>query len=150
MAENLNSNSSDWKVGESNPKEFTADAVVDVVKTAEKEEVERIGNAERYGDDDERSTVIAAVDSRYSELNESSDDADSDDSDDSDSDDSDDGVVDYSELDPKDEKYTPYQDPAVGSSALADVIVLELEGVGKSPTLEACRSAYKEAQKNKG
>lgn len=53
-------------------------------------------------------------------------------------------VDDYSELDPTDPQYSPYQDPAVESSVIADVIVLELEGDGKSPTLDECRRAYKE------
>ena len=48
--------------------------------------------------------------------------------------------------DPNDENYNPYQDPSVGSSSLADIVVVELKN-GESPTLNACREAYREAKK---
>lgn len=49
---------------------------------------------------------------------------------------------------PKDKGYSPYSDPSVPSSAVAEVIVQELGGgkKGKSPTLDACRKAYKDRQ----
>lgn len=53
---------------------------------------------------------------------------------------------DQSEVDPTDEEYSPYNDPAVPSSAVAEVITAELAGGGDSPTLDACRKAYKESQ----
>jgi hypothetical protein len=136
VAENLNSNPSDWVVGESDPSDFTADAVAEALKDASDEEKQRVAEAEG---DDGRKGVLSAT--------EEADDSDESKSDSEDKED--DGVVDYSKLDPSDENYTPYQDPAVGSSVLADVIVNELAGGdGKSPTLDACREAYKDAQKS--
>jgi hypothetical protein len=53
------------------------------------------------------------------------------------------GVTDFSKLKVDDDRYDPYQDPAVNSSVLADVINVE-RASGESPTLEACREAYKQ------
>lgn len=156
MAENLNSNASEWETGESNPGDFTADAVVEVLSNADDEEKSRVKELEEQGE--ERSTVLEAASGEDSgdggdqpepkgaptqeahnealkkPMSERGDGEGSE------------AVEDMSKLDPTDPRYNPYHDPAIGSSTLADDVVRELRGSDKSPTLEACREAYKDAQ----
>jgi hypothetical protein len=118
----LQSDPSEWKTGESDPKDFTAEAVVEVLKNADDDERKRVQSA------DERETV-KNFDPNAEE-------------------DSDDGTVkevDYDDLpDYKDEAYDPLQDPSVPSSVIAENVATELKVLdGKSPTLNACREAYK-------
>lgn len=133
----LQSKASEWKSGESDPSEFTAEAVADVVsdeKTSD-EEVSRIGAA------DDRQTVQNAVEARSGSGDES----------DSESSDSEPGVSpDYAKADD-----TPIEeldideilgDTKVDSSVLRETILLETAGGGESPTLDAIREAQDNAK----
>lgn len=133
----LQSKASEWKSGESDPSEFTAEAVADVVsdeKTSD-EEVSRIAGA------DDRQTVQNAVEARSGSGDES----------DSESSDSEPGVSpDYAKADD-----TPIEeldideilgDTKVDSSVLRETILLETAGGGESPTLDAIREAQDNAK----
>jgi hypothetical protein len=168
----LQSDPSEWKVGESNPSEFEADAVVEVLKTTDKVETERIGDAEFNGEGaKKRVSVGQAASERASDLAEEEDpnppapDEKNDDPDDEDGQNTKPSDAKYNGFtDPTpttteddensservsedDENYDPSQDPAVGSSVLADIIRVELQS-GDSPTLEACKQAYAERKQN--
>lgn len=129
----LKSEASEWVAGESDPAEFTADAVVEVVKSADREELNRIGNAESNGES--RPTVLSAAQYRSAELG--SPPVDDNDNDEDTEDEVDDEDVEV------DEDYDPYKDPDVPSSAIAQVIAAELAGGEGSPTLDAVREAKK-------
>lgn len=136
----LQSKASEWKSGESDPSEFTAEAVADVVsdeKTSD-EEVSRIAGA------DDRQTVQNAVEARSSSADEGN-------KSDSESSDSEPGVSpDYAKADD-----TPIEeldideilgDTKVDSSVLRETILLETAGGGESPTLDAIREAQDNAK----
>lgn len=159
MAENLQNEASEWKTGESDPADFTGDAVAEVLKSADEEEVKRVQGA------DERKGVQSAAESRLKALadEDADDEDDSDDSDDDSSEDEDDNKQDPSETDglpdpvksddlpdPSADDYDALQDPSVPSSVIAEAVMQELKGSDgkKSPTLDTCRDAYKDRQKS--
>lgn len=167
----LQSSASEWEVGKSDPKEFTADAVVEVVQVSDKSETERIGMAERYNEGDERDTVIKAVDARFASFPSDGDDGNTEDEKEEGGDDSGPGLDNPkynsfndpttgedspnpskadadTESEKSDDDYNPYQDGKIGSSSLAEKVAQELAGLGTSPTRDACHKAYDTAHKS--
>lgn len=133
----LQSNPSEFKTGESDPKDFTVEAVEEVLKNADEDERKRIQES------DNRETV-----KNWSEDDGSGDPDESEDTSSAPNLEEDGTVkaVDYDDLpDPKDENYDALQDPSVPSSVIAEVVQTELKVLdGKSPTLDECRKSYKE------
>ena len=148
MAENLKSDPSEWETGKSDPKEFTVEAVKTVLESADDKEKKRVADA------DDRKTVDKAAEggtNNSGDENKSGDGSGNVDPG---------GVTDNDsdkaskELPPtqgqvsEEWDYDPYSDPDVPSTAIADVIVAEYKGLGKSPTLDGIKAAKKEAEKN--
>ena len=96
----------------------------------------------------EASSPVTEPDDEQSKVTE--DDTDENDSDsswfDEDDDYEDEDSEDDSLPDPSSDDYNPSQDPSIGSSSLADGVAVEIKS-GESPTLNACREAYRAAQK---
>lgn len=134
------------------PSDFNADEVVEYLETADDEEKQRVAQEEEQGKN--RSTVLRAAESGSSS-DDTNDNSDS--GDDTPATATDNGVSESEDVEassntdeqrsvaaesaPKagDQNYSPYNDPDVPSSAVADNIVIELAESGESPTLNAIK-----------
>jgi hypothetical protein len=110
-----------------NPDDHTVEEVVDYLENADADEVERVQKAEADGQDRKGISSFSA-----SSADDSSE--------------SDNAEASTQEVDRGAKDYDHYKDPAVPSSAIAQVIAVELQS-GKSPTLDAVKDAAEQNKK---